>query len=111
MLLFLLVGMINIFSHIYWRIYIFICIFFITGCTSPYHEHFFREHPEFTTSAHTVSSEIFQSDGTLESLPNQNSQTHLIASLDAAKKRIWIEIYTWTDAAKLVEPILRAHKR
>ncbi len=99
------------FSHISLRIHIFLGIFFIVGCTSPYHEHFFREHPEFTTSVHTVSSEIFQSDGTIESLPNQDSQTRLITSLDAAKKRIWIEIYTWTDAAKLVEPILRAHTR
>ena len=103
--------MINIFSHIPLKVYFCIGIFFISSCSSSYHEHFFREHPEFTSSINTVSAEIFQSDGTLESLPNKSSQLSLIKTIDTAKRRIWIEIYTWTDAAKLVEPILRAHMR
>ena len=93
------------------KISIFICIVFVTGCTSPYHEHFFREHPRFVTGKNRVSGEIFISDGRLDSLPNKNTQSELMASIDAAKKRIWIEIYTWTDAAKLTDPILQAKKR
>ncbi len=83
---------------------------FITSCSSTYHEHFFREHPELAPS-YVLSGQIFQSDGEIESLPNQTSQSRLIWRLDAAKARIWIEMYTWTDAAKLVDPIIRAHIR
>ncbi len=90
---------------------IFICIFCVTGCTSPYHEHFFREHPGLNNQKNQVSSEMFVSSGRLDSLPNKNTQSELIASIDAAKNRIWIEIYTWTDAAKLTDPIIQAKKR
>lgn len=93
------------------KLSIFICIFFVTGCTSSYHEHFFREHPGFITEKNPVSGEIFVSDGRLDSLPNKNTQSELIASIVRAKKRIWIEIYTWTDAAKLTDPIIQAKKR
>lgn len=58
-----------------------------------------------------VSGEIFQSTGNIESLPNKNTQKDLITSIDNAQKRIWIEIYTWTDAASLTESIIRAKKR
>jgi phosphatidylserine/phosphatidylglycerophosphate/cardiolipin synthase-like enzyme len=34
-----------------------------------------------------------------------------VSAINGAKKRIWIETYTWTDAAKLLEPIIQAKKR
>lgn len=93
------------------KLYFFILLLLITACTSPYHEHFFRENPEFWDVNHMVSGEIFQSTGNIESLPNKNTQKDLITSIDNAQKRIWIEIYTWTDAASLTESIIRAKKR
>jgi cardiolipin synthase A/B len=47
----------------------------------------------------------------LESLPNDTTQKELISRINQAHNRIWIEIYTWTDAAKLTDPIIRAHAR
>lgn len=106
------VGMINIFLYSPLKIYIFICVFLFTSCTNAYHEHFFREHPEYSvTPDHLSSEEKFESTGYIDALPNQQSYTDLVSSLDHAKKRIWIEIYTWTDAAKLLDPIIRAHIR
>lgn len=54
---------------------------------------------------------MFHSDGRVESLPDTTTQSRLIDSIDSAKKRIWIEIYTWTEAAHLMDPIVRAKKR
>ena len=103
--------MTNYFFFHHLRVYFFICIFFLFGCTNSYHDHFFREHPELSRTSTTISGEVFQSDGYIESLPNSRTYTNLVSAIDGAKKRIWIEIYTWTDAAKLMDPILRAHAR
>jgi cardiolipin synthase len=93
------------------RIYIFICIFLFTGCTNAYHTHFFREHPEYQSEKILSSEETYQSTGYIDALPNTTTHADLVRALNQAKKRIWIEIYTWTDAAKLTEPIINAHKR
>lgn len=93
------------------KLFFIIYIFCVTGCTSPYHEYFFREHPGLSNQKNQVLSEVFVSTGRLSSLPNKNTQSELIAAIAGAKKRIWIEIYTWTDAAKLTDPILQAKKR
>ncbi len=93
------------------RIYILVSLFLISSCTNPYHEHFFRENPEFWVITSVVSGEIFISDGRVDSLPNSHTQTELIRRIDSAKDRIWIEIYTWTDAAKLSDSIIRAKQR
>lgn len=93
------------------RLYLLIILGLITGCTSPYHEHFFRENIELASSKTVVSGEVFVSDGRVESLPNTHTQRDLISRLDSATHRIWIEIYTWTDAAKLTGPIIRARAR
>ncbi len=83
----------------------------ISGCTSPYHEHFWRENIELASPKSVVSGEVFVSDGQVESLPNTHTQRALISRIDRAEDRIWIEIYTWTDAAKLTEAIIRAKQR
>ncbi len=93
------------------RLYIIFLLFLISGCTSPYHEHFWRENIELTSPKKTVSGELFASDGQLETLPNTYTQKDLISRIDKAHNRIWIEIYTWTDAAKLTDPIIRARQR
>lgn len=58
-----------------------------------------------------ISGELFKSDGYIDSLPNKTTQGSLIESIHNAQKRIWIEIYTWTDAAKLTDPIIQAKMR
>lgn len=93
------------------KLYIFIIIFALSSCANKYNEHFFRENPEFWNSQNLISGEFFKSDGQIESLPNKNTQTNLIKGIHNANKRIWIEIYTWTDAAKIIEPIIQAKKR
>ena len=93
------------------KIYIIIPLLFISSCSSPYHEHFFRENPEFATDSIRVADDIFASTGRLDSLPNNYTQDALIQAINTAKNRIWIEIYTWTDAAKLTDPIIQAQKR
>lgn len=91
--------------------FILFCTLFLFACSSPYHEHFFRENPEFSTQKSTISWEIFYSSGKLISLPNSHAQWDIINAINAAQKRIWIEIYTWTDAAKLTDTVLAAKKR
>ena len=93
------------------KLYCFVFLMFIAGCSSQYHEHFFRENPELSQSQPIFSWEVFHSDGRVESLPDTTTQSRLIDSIDSAKKRIWIEIYTWTEAAHLMDPIVRAKKR
>lgn len=93
------------------KIYILICIFLCSGCTNVYHTHFFREHPEYQTTAVVSSEESFQSSGYIDVLPDKSIRADLITTINQSKKRIWIEIYTWTDAAKLTESIINAHKR
>ena len=89
------------------RLSLFILILLMfSGCTSPYHEHFWRENVELTSPKSVVSGEIFVSDGKVESLPNTYSQRDLITRIDRAEVRVWIEIYTWTDAAKLTDAII-----
>ncbi len=89
------------------RLSLFILILLMfSGCTSPYHEHFWRENVELTSPKSVVSGEIFVSDGKVESLPNTYSQRDLITRIDRAEDRVWIEIYTWTDAAKLTDAII-----
>ena len=89
------------------RLSLFILILLMfSGCTSPYHEHFWRENIELATPQPLVSGEVFVSDGQVESLPNTYTQKDLISRIDRAEDRIWIEIYTWTDAAKLTDAII-----
>lgn len=86
-------------------------IFFLSACSSPYHEHFFRENPQISNSQQSISGEVFYSSGQILSLPNSKIHNEIITKINSASKRIWIEVYTWTDAAKLIEPILNASKR
>jgi hypothetical protein len=86
-------------------------IFFLSACSSSYHEHFFRENPNILSSQKSVSGEIFYSSGEIMSLPNPEVYNQMITKINTASKRIWIELYTWTDAAKLIEPIINASKK
>ena len=93
------------------KIYIFIGVLLISGCSSQYSQHFFRENPEFWNIQNVISGELFNSDGHIDSLPNKTTQGTLIESIHNAQKRIWIEMYTWTDAAKLTDSIIQAKMR
>ncbi len=82
----------------------------LSACTNSYHEHFWRENIDSSQTSQSTGS-LWIADGRLESLPNTTTQWSLIDSINWAKHRVWIEIYTWTDAAKLTDPIISAHKR
>jgi hypothetical protein len=43
-------------------------------------------------------------------LPDKEVLTDLIARIDSAQDRMWLEVYTWTEDATL-EAVLRAKKR
>ncbi len=95
----------------FWTILVVGCVFLISSCSSSYHDHFFRENIDLKTWKNIVSSEPYIARWELISLPNPTTQQDLIKDIENAKKRIWIEIYTWTEAAKILDPILNAHNR
>ena len=79
--------------------FLFFISFFISGCSWKYKEHYFAE---FDNQSATVSSEssligITNSGVNLLILPDKKIKTQLIDTINKAKNKIWIEIYTWTD--------------
>ncbi len=89
------------------RIFLFILsLFFLISCTREYIEHIQREHTDIVS----LSGPILSLSGKISSLPDIHVLENLIASIDRAKTRIWIETYTWTEKETLAA-ILRAQKR
>jgi cardiolipin synthase A/B len=43
-------------------------------------------------------------------LPSQDIKNQFIQRINTTKKRIWIEIYTWTDK-DILDSVIRAHRR
>lgn len=88
-------------------VFIIFCIF-LCSCTNEYHEHFLREHDSGDI---IVSAEYQPSSGAqLYTLPDKSVRDSLIQEIQKAQKRIWIEIYLWTDA-QILDAVLDAHKR
>ena len=87
--------------------YILIYSFFLSSCLSEYREHYIREHTPLETR---VSSGTFIPRESFAILPDKKALPDLISSIDRAEKRIWIEIYTWTEKSTL-DAVIRAHHR
>lgn len=90
----------------------FIAIFFIllwllSSCMGEYSEHVLREQSPLTTSS--WSSPDFLT-GDLFILPDEKALENLVHTLGTARKRIWVEIYTWTEKSS-IEAVIKAHKR
>ena len=90
---------------------LFVCIFLLSSCTSAYHEHFLHENQLTQTSA-TISGKISTlTGGEIWTLPDASVRKNLEDTIKNAKHRVWIEIYLWTDAARLTDAILDAKSR
>jgi cardiolipin synthase len=83
---------------------------FLVSCSSEYSEHYFSEHVVFEWEASATKTRPTFSSGKLLILPNLDVQKELITSIQHAKHRVWIEIYTWTDSS-LLDAVIQAKKR
>lgn len=83
-------------------------LFILTWCFSEYREHFQSEH----SSTRPISWEYRLSvlDEDILVLPDKKIKDTIINSIHNARKRIWIEIYTWTDK-DIMNAMVDAHKR
>ena len=81
-------------------------IFLFTSCTSEYLDHIRRESTPIVSQVWSWWS----ISGTLSALPDKEVLMGLIDTIDTAKTRIWVEIYTWTEKWTL-EAILSAKRR
>ena len=82
------------------------CLLFLSSCTSEYLDHIQRESTPIISQAWSWWS----ISGALSVLPDKGVLLDLVRDIDAAKTRIWIEIYTWTEKWTL-EAILAAKRR
>jgi cardiolipin synthase len=88
-----------------------ILLFSLTACLREYDEHYKSEHrsQEIQVTEEHGDNAPFSSWEILI-LPDEWVQDRLIADIDSAKTRVWIEIYTWTDK-DILDAVLRAHVR
>lgn len=86
-------------------------LFLLPSYFSEYREHYFSEYRKNSTvvSWEGVTAPSFMS-GKLLILPNKGVQESLLRTIETAKKRVWVEMYTWTDT-KMLDAVVRASKR
>ncbi len=92
------------FIHIFYIF--FICSFLLSSCFDEYRDHHLRETfiPQIiASSGSSLSGEIFI-------LPSTDILKNIVASIDHAQKKIWVEIYMWTEKST-IDAIVRAKKR
>jgi phosphatidylserine/phosphatidylglycerophosphate/cardiolipin synthase-like enzyme len=89
-----------------YSIFLFLTLFTLSGCFHEYFEHWENTHTQPKLSE--VQSPPLQ--GNLSTLPDKAVLEKLIALLDAATERIWVETYTWTEK-ETQEAIIRAKNR
>lgn len=58
-----------------------------------------------------MSGDFFASSGVVVRLPDASEYDHLVESLEHARERLWIEIYTWTDLVQVTDAVIQAHAR
>lgn len=83
-----------------------LCVFLFSGCFHEYFDHWEREHT-LPNISEKISSPL---TGSLIILPNKAELENLVANLENAKKRIWVETYTWTEK-ETQDAVLRAKER
>lgn len=83
-----------------------LCIFgTISSCEDAYRDHYIRENSSIYTQNNSGSI-----TGALFILPDKTKIQTIVETIKNAKKRIWIEIYTWTEKETL-QAVLEAKKR
>ena len=92
-------------SRIFHTSFIAIFLLFFSACASEYSEHFTSEKWEVSTS-----SWWFSSGAELLVFPGRESKNSLLELFKNAEKRIWVEIYTWTEKDTL-NVLIDAKKR
>lgn len=94
-----------------WELYllVFLSLFILSSCQNAYKEHFWSYHGTQSWQSQRGSSY----SGTPEDiliLPDASIHDLLIQRMWWARKRIWVEIYTWTDK-KLAYALIDAKQR
>lgn len=87
--------------------WILVSFLFLTSCFSEYTEHYFSEHYESVSGESQIPSFV---SAEVLILPDTAVQDKVIESIKRAKKRICIEIYTWTDTS-ILDAVLDAARR
>lgn len=82
------------------------CSFLFSSCAEEYKDHHFRE----TYIPQIISSSGLSLSGEIFILPSTDVLKNLVSSIDHAQKKIWVEIYMWTEKST-IDAILRAKKR
>ena len=78
----------------------------LSSCTE-YGDHYSAEHVEAVDGAYISFT---GSHTEIILLPDSNEVKNIVRSFDSAQKRIWVEIYTWTQK-DTVDAIIHAHER
>lgn len=84
-----------------------IVFWLLSSCMREYSDHAMREQSPLITFSGALPTFL---SWDLSILPDKSALEKLAHSLDIAKKRIWIEIYTWTEKSS-IEAVINAHKR
>ena len=87
-------------------LYLIIVPFYLSSCRE-YSDHYSAEHREGWDGAY-ISFTSFHAQ--IAILPDKNESKKIVRSFDRAQKRIWVEIYTWTEKETL-DALIRAHWR
>ena len=72
---------------------IFFSLFFLSGCFAEYFDYWESQHTKPKVSEEVVAG----LSGSLIVLPDERERANLVWALQNAKKRIWVETYTWTE--------------
>lgn len=72
-------------------------IFILSSCFSEYFDHWESEN----TQPRISSGEVWNLTWELIILPDKNELNHLVDKISHAKKRIWVETYSWTEKETL----------
>ncbi len=91
----------------FFLLFFWVLLFLVSSCTEEYSDHVLREQTPLTTSSWSLPKSL---EWELSILPDKKILEKLVNTLDTAKRRIWVEIYTWTEKST-IDAVLRAHKR
>lgn len=85
----------------------FLSFWFLSSCMREYSDHIAREQSPLITFSWSLPTLL---SWDISILPDKKVLERLVSSLNTAQKRIWVEIYTWTEKSS-IEAVLNAHKR
>ena len=85
-----------------------LCLFLIVSWCTEYHDHYTAEHVQYAESS--ISWSWLRGPNVINILPDPKWIGKIVSQFDTAKKRIWVEIYTWTER-DTVDAVIRASRR